>query len=292
MQPSRSQLRSAGTHYNLNEDPGMPNLDFEAIFRELEEKTSKIEYDPSDHNYRFTDIKCPSATRVRDSENVYGNQAVLHANQVTLEGRTFIATQYPLPDQFSLFWKVAARSCFILDLTNGNDLLKRNLVPYYPPHGAEAIYHSQSVRCKEVDNLIKNSSKLCTYTTGTVISDEPPAVCTRVHFEGWQDNGGISEDEIEFLLEQIERRQKDPKIPVIIHCSAGVGRTGTLIVASALKKRIHDGYVHRQNLLEEIESLVLEGRKQRGMDFVNSPEQLSALFKWGWREIQCPRRFQ
>ncbi len=42
----------------------MPDVDFEAVFSEIEDQTSEIVYDENDHNNRFTDIKCPQATRV------------------------------------------------------------------------------------------------------------------------------------------------------------------------------------------------------------------------------------
>ncbi len=278
MEPSRKLLMSAGLHFNLVPTAEIPAIDFDAVFAELKASTCEIAYDQNDHNNRFSDIRCPSATRLKDSEN----KVSLHANRVILEGRSFIATQYPLPTQFSLFWKIAAPCSLIIDLSNEKDAL----FPYFPPHGAQAVFQTQAVSSLEVDTVKEYTAKICTYKVCNLESTDSPTICTRIHFEGWQDNDRVGEQELSFLLTEIEKRQNNPQIPTIIHCKAGVGRTGTLIVASALKKRIHEGKVTSEILLEEIKTLILEGRKQRGEDFVSSSAQLAALFTWGLREIE------
>ena len=114
-----------------------PALDFTKIFGELESKTKdNLSYVPLNlASCRFADILCPSHTHVR----VLGSNSwnYLHANHVKLEGKHFIATQYPM--QMELFWRMCQKTSLILDLTNSGDM-KKGLIPYAPVQGEAKIY--------------------------------------------------------------------------------------------------------------------------------------------------------
>jgi protein tyrosine phosphatase len=107
----------------------------------------------------------------------------------------------------------------------------------------------------------------------------------RLHYEGWNDFEGISEDDLDKLIAVIMNYQKDSSQPVIVHCRAGVGRSGTLIVACALMHLMKQKKVDSSNLMEHLYRLILEGRKQRGPNFVQQPLQFEALCRWSWRAL-------
>lgn len=122
--------------------------------------------------------------------------------------------------------------------------------------------------------------------------DEPRDV---THFQllGWDDH--CSPDEIESVHTLITeyRKIRDPKHPVIVHCSAGIGRSGTFICLDALIDHIKHLQAH-PDLPQAIDiaGLVFELRKQRtGM--VQSKVQLKFIyhfintaFKKGWLDIK------
>ena len=57
----------------------------------------------------------------------------------------------------------------------------------------------------------------------------------QIEYLGWQDHGVPSSPvEVLDLVRYVESIVHDPQEPIVIHCSAGVGRTGTFIAISAL----------------------------------------------------------
>ena len=100
----------------------------------------------------------------------------------------------------------------------------------------------------------------------------------RAHFLNWPDYGALNAEQFIELLQGFTEHQNSikEKCP-IIHCRAGVGRTGSLAVAVALADMIKQGRVTNENYGITIDTLVLAGRYQRGINFVQSQEQYQSL---------------
>lgn len=83
-----------------------------------------------------------------------------------------------------------------------------------------------------VENVERNSSHCIIKRTFEVIL--PNGTKNRVqhlHCPTWQDMMGGDPRVLSELVQSIETTE-NPKIPIVIHCSAGIGRTGTLIAAA------------------------------------------------------------
>ena len=70
--------------------------------------------------------------------------------------------------------------------------------------------------------------------------NSPPFEVTQFHFTGWPDHGVPQNGVV--LINFIKRVRavhlySDP-IPLLVHCSAGVGRTGTFIVLDSMLMRM------------------------------------------------------
>lgn len=106
---------------------------------------------------------------------------------------------------------------------------------------------------------------------------------SRFNFEGWRDYGGTSVDKLKELVEYVDSTIKDfPKgtIP-IVHCLAGVGRSGTFATARTLVHLAKDGKLNNDNFREILFKIILKGREQRGPLFVQRCSQLQTLIELG-----------
>lgn len=300
--PKKMQANSEIKTDEINTSSGDFNpIDEKVFFTELAEKHTDGELLPySEASCRFNNIFCPARTRVRvpGEEQIgdySGDPVYLHANHVNLGNRHFIATQYPKLYEFSdkqleLFWKMSRDSSLIVDLTNKSDH-EQGLEMYAPLHCkseddsedeeiiSDLEFGNLGVICTDVERIANLKASMFTYTVEENFGDNECSV-KRLHFKGWPDHQGLDIQELDRLVDLVIQNQKDPEIPVVIHCRAGVGRTGTLIVACAMKAQIQAGIITPENLKEKMSDFILSGRVQRGKHFVQSPSQLKTLIDW------------
>lgn len=73
--------------------------------------------------------------------------------------------------------------------------------------------------------------------------EDSPLKVTHLHFTAWPDHG-VPDDKTS-LVHFIQRTRKfhpyDDEHPVLVHCSAGVGRTGTFMVLDSMMQRMEAG---------------------------------------------------
>ena len=63
---------------------------------------------------------------------------------------------------------------------------------------------------------------------------------TQYHFTSWPDHGvpKFATSLISFIRRVQKAHNKDDGVPLLVHCSAGVGRTGTFILLDSMLERI------------------------------------------------------
>ncbi|BFZ17029.1 hypothetical protein BsWGS_20067 [Bradybaena similaris] len=153
----------------------------------------------------------------------------------------YIATQGPLPETFGDFWRMVweQRSATIVMMTKLEERSRvRNYIKcdqYWPPRGAETygLMHVQLVDVTE----------LATYTIRTFHMSRygfsEKREVRQFQFTAWPDHG-VPDHPTPLLM--FMRRVKASNPPdagsIIVHCSAGVGRTGAFIVIDAMLERI------------------------------------------------------
>lgn len=237
------------------------NLSFSELENETQNLIIRFTNEPT---HRFLDILCPERTAFKVGEST------IHGNWVSMpDGNTYIATQAPVSTDFEIFWKgVAENNGLIIDLTTPRDLI----APYAPVIDRTGKYGSCEVKLVEQSTLFENVS-LEKYVV-TVNGEE--TIAERVHYSGWKDHDGTDVQTLILLTEFIQQQQKIGKIP-IIHCRAGVGRTGTLITVTALRNLLKNGVLTKDNIDENIKAVIMKGRRDRGPYFVQSPRQFNAI---------------
>jgi protein tyrosine phosphatase len=75
-----------------------------------------------------------------------------------------------------------------------------------------------------------------------------------IHFTSWPDFGVPQPEDFLKLIEEVEDRSRHfPNSPIVVHCSAGVGRTGTFIAVMAYDELKSNGEVACvQNIVNEL----------------------------------------
>ena len=68
-----------------------------------------------------------------------------------------------------------------------------------------------------------------------------------LHWDTWIDSKGVQPDKLLKLANTL-RKNQEPTQTIAVHCSAGVGRTGTLILATMLLNKVDDIFNNKSNL--------------------------------------------
>jgi len=105
----------------------------------------------------------------------------------------------------------------------------------------------------------------------------------QIQFIGWDDHEGLTNeyyDKIILIIDYIDTYKKDnPDSPIIIHCSAGVGRTGTFICMYMIYQELKEQILNK-NLTEikiSIMNLVRKIKEMR-MYSVENEKQYAVLY--------------
>uniref|UniRef100_A0A8C8WK04 protein-tyrosine-phosphatase n=1 Tax=Panthera leo TaxID=9689 RepID=A0A8C8WK04_PANLE len=124
------------------------------------------------------------------------------------------------------------------DYINAN-YVKNKCVPYWPEVGAQRVYGPYTVtNCGEHDTA---EYKLRTLQVSPLDNGDLVREIWHYQYLSWPDHGVPSEPGgVLSFLDQINQRQESlPHAgPIIVHCSAGIGRTGTIIVIDMLMESI------------------------------------------------------
>ena len=103
---------------------------------------------------------------------------------------------------------------------------------------------------------------------------------TQLHYENWPDQGIPDFLLFQQLLDEVDAKGSS-HFPITVHCSAGIGRTGTFIASHTLRKEIRQkkGQGISQDLIFlNIPSMIMKLRFQR-KGLIGTSEQLKTIYK-------------
>uniref|UniRef100_A0A8D2D410 protein-tyrosine-phosphatase n=1 Tax=Sciurus vulgaris TaxID=55149 RepID=A0A8D2D410_SCIVU len=179
---------------------------------------------------RYKDVLPYDTTRVL----LQGNEDYINASYVNMEipaanlVNKYIATQGPLPHTCAQFWQVVwdQKLSLIVMLTTLTERGRTKCHQYWPDppdvmdHG---IFH---IRCQSEDCTIAYVSREM-LVTNTETGEEHTV--THLQYVAWPDHG-VPDDSSDFLeFVTYVRSLRVVGEPVLVHCSAGIGRTGVLV---------------------------------------------------------------
>ncbi|XP_009624646.1 protein-tyrosine-phosphatase PTP1 isoform X1 [Nicotiana tomentosiformis] len=177
----------------------------------------------------------------------------INASFVSISERVsrFIATQGPLPHTFEDFWEMIIQNrCPVI-------VMLTRLVDNYKVFNC---LDNQTVKCGDyfqaedgprtfgnicvVTKCIKTSDTsliLRNLEVNYIESEEPPSHVLHIQYPEWPDHG-VPEDTL--AVREILNRTHDVPLslgPIVVHCSAGIGRTGTYCTIHNTIQRILGG---------------------------------------------------
>ncbi|XP_041640623.1 protein tyrosine phosphatase receptor type Db isoform X11 [Cheilinus undulatus] len=149
----------------------------------------------------------------------------------------YIATQGSLPETFGDFWRMVweQHTANIIMMTKLEEKSRVKCDQYWPTRGTETYGLIQVTLLDTVELATYSVRTFALYKSG---SNEKREV-RHFQFTAWPDHG-VPEHPTPFLafLRRVKACNPPDAGPMIVHCSAGVGRTGCFIVIDAMTERI------------------------------------------------------
>ncbi|XP_024910058.1 protein tyrosine phosphatase receptor type Fa isoform X2 [Cynoglossus semilaevis] len=149
----------------------------------------------------------------------------------------YIATQGPLPETLTDFWRMVweQRTCTIVMMTRLEEKSRVKCDQYWPSRGTETYGMIQVTMLDTVELATYNVRTFALYKNG---SSEKREV-RQFQFMAWPDHG-VPEYATPTLafLRRVKACNPPDAGPMVVHCSAGVGRTGCFVVIEAMLERM------------------------------------------------------
>uniref|UniRef100_A0A672SFE7 protein-tyrosine-phosphatase n=1 Tax=Sinocyclocheilus grahami TaxID=75366 RepID=A0A672SFE7_SINGR len=229
-QPSGETPEESMTRLEKGLVTGTLLLHFEKLYRKKEGMSMSFakQSENMDKN-RYKDVLPYDSTRVVLQEE---GDDYINASHVKNEPAgcvlRYIAAQGPLPHTCTHFWRSVWEQnvSVIIMLTTLTERGRTKCHQYWPHPPEVRDYGFLQVCChSEECNLAYVTREL---TLTNTQSGQQRSI-THLQYVAWPDHG-VPEDSSDFLdFVQSMRSMREESVPLMVHCSAGIGRTGVLI---------------------------------------------------------------
>ena len=186
--------------------------------------------------HRYKDISPYDSTRVVLTSCPTGDY--INANHVVMEVpgsgivNRYIATQGPLSSTCVDFWYMVweQESPLVIMLTTVVERGRVKCHQYWPALDSTMLYGEVSVTCTREEargSFVFRDFTLLEVETGS------ERMVTQMQYTSWPDHGTPSDtiEFVDFVSSVRDTRERAATLaPTIVHCSAGIGRTGVLIL--------------------------------------------------------------
>ncbi|PNF23076.1 Tyrosine-protein phosphatase 69D [Cryptotermes secundus] len=252
---AKADLTMAYVERHRDSDYGFQH-EFELLPDRFPDRTTRhSEARENAYKNRYPDIKAYDQTRVRLSQvdSVVGSDYI-NANFVVgyKERKKFICAQGPMDNTVCDFWRMVWEQHLelILMLTNLEEYSKTKCAKYWPDDaegdkmfGDFGVAHVREKRYS--DYIVRELKMWRTCGSGIKDREKEERSIVQYHYLVWKDF--MAPEHPAGILKFIRRMNEAyslEKGPILVHCSAGVGRTGTLVALDSLLQQLaEEGHV-------------------------------------------------
>ena len=237
---------------------------------------------------RFKNILPFDHTRVAlDADPDVPGSTYINANYISGEipGSEFcyIATQGCLPTTIVDFWRMVwqEKSLVIVMITNEVERGRNKCAHYWPGPEEPCMYGSLQITNLE-ETILPHYILRHVLVTNLSDSQKEERHVFQYHFKAWPDHGVPQDPGVVLgFMEDINAKVADIKNeslnlgPTVVHCSAGIGRTGTYIIIDLIIKLIeHQGW---DNEIDVQRSVQIARGQRSGM--VQTEQQYKFVYR-------------
>ncbi|CAF1284927.1 unnamed protein product [Rotaria sordida] len=225
--------------------------------------THVAKYEENLDKSRYRDVLPGESTRVKLQEDTDDQNDFINANYVSgynNQEKAYIFTQGPLQATVKDFWRMIWQEniSIIVMTTNIRESGTMKCYPYWPLKIKEylntGLYQIQNEKSDPYDSFIITTLLLKKKTNSEI------RTIYHAHYLKWPDHGiPTGTKDALLFLEKVEyyKELTKTKSPILLHCSAGIGRTGTFCAIDIGIKR----YLNEKII--DIPSTVIKMRQER-----------------------------
>ncbi|KAL7598932.1 hypothetical protein Lser_V15G26064 [Lactuca serriola] len=237
--------------------------DHRMIYSEVNSSCSVAKLKVNSRKNRYSDVVPFDANRVvldpckdhRKSTMGYINASLITAEANPSESVSrFIATQGPLPETFEDFWEMVLQNhCPAI-------IMLTRLVDHHRIQKCGDYFQAEN-GLRLFGNICTNTRRITTTDSSLVLrhmevnyeeSEGRPLPVLHIQYPEWPDHG--VPDDTSAVRDIFRRLRNLPssKGPIVVHCSAGIGRTGTYCAIHNTIQRILIGDMSALDLVKTI----------------------------------------
>ncbi|XP_008049284.2 receptor-type tyrosine-protein phosphatase eta [Carlito syrichta] len=192
---------------------------------------------------RYNNVLPYDISRVKLSVQTHSTDDYINANYMPgyHSKKDFIATQGPLPNTLKDFWRMVwEKNVYaVIMLTKCVEQGRTKCEEYWPTKQSQDY---GDITVAMTSEIVLPEWTIRDFTVKNILTSESHPL-RQFHFTSWPDHGVPDTTDLLLNFRYLVRdymKQSPPESPILVHCSAGVGRTGTFIAIDRLIYQIEN----------------------------------------------------